>query len=155
MRSGAAAGTSDQPVARDDRCCCFPPSMHAVSAEHSSSWCLSTSSAHLFPYLDPIIVAFVIVVAVPPVDEGKLQLLLFLLARTSHNKDKDLPLTTAITTTTTMTTSTTTMDLISYTLSFTTTSLCLFLKLPQILTVINKGSCEGISRSSLMMEFWR
>ena len=46
------------------------------------------------------------------------------------------------------------MDLVSC-LSFITTSLCLFLKLPQIITVIRSGSVAGLSRSSLMLEFWR
>ena len=45
------------------------------------------------------------------------------------------------------------MDVVSL-LSMSTTGLCLFLKLPQILSVIQSSSVEGLSRSSLMLEFF-
>lgn len=45
------------------------------------------------------------------------------------------------------------MDIVNL-LSMSTTGLCLFLKLPQILTVIQTSSVQGLSRTSLMLEFW-
>ena len=45
------------------------------------------------------------------------------------------------------------MDLVNL-LSMGTTVLCIFLKIPQILTVIKTSSVHGLSRPSLMLEFW-
>lgn len=42
-----------------------------------------------------------------------------------------------------------------YALSVITTVLCIVLKLPQIKTIIKSKSVRGLSKSSLMLEFWR